>query len=203
MVADLGYVEAPADFDRRLRARLASEERGTNRGFSFAGLSFGVPTVAVAALMVVIGGVFVIRSLKVEPIPPTAISSVSPEIVKPPAGPNIVSDQLGTTAAVAPEPAKPQSIATKPRERFAVNQKGRNAIKEFSSSPAEVVKQNESVAELSSAFAVDSSQQSLKLSFADGSGVYRTISVPRVSFGSQRSFGEQSTFIKASSNGIW
>src|SRR5712691_2849784 len=63
LAASLGTVEAPADFDVRLRARLAKEKPGE---FAIAGFSFGLPSVALAtlALLLGLGAGFLLRVLR-------------------------------------------------------------------------------------------------------------------------------------------
>jgi hypothetical protein len=117
------------------------------------------------------------------------------------------TESVQTAAANPPgkleEPEDVGKIVANPSRQVAANRKSRAATKEFSSAAAEVVKRDELVADDEYAFKIDGSQQSLKVSLEDGTGVYRTISVPRVSFGSQRAFGEQPIFVKTSSNGAW
>src|SRR3989442_11886623 len=55
VAASLGTVKAPADFDVRLRARLAKEKPGLARKFAIAGFSFGLPSVALATLALLLG----------------------------------------------------------------------------------------------------------------------------------------------------
>lgn len=204
MVACLGQVQAPADFDFRLRARIAAREANTAHRFQLAGIHFGFPTAAVAAIFMLVVGVTLFRSLKVEPPPiqPTATVITNAPALNP------VSQEPASVAVVdatSPKRSSDESLTpTRPHAQFATNQRrSRPASRDFSSVPAQVVKQDETLATVAPAFPIDSSQQSLKLSLDDGTGVYRTISVPRVSFGSQRAFGEQSSFIKTSSNGVW
>lgn len=204
MVACLGQVQAPADFDFRLRARIAAREAKTSNRFQLAGIRFGFPTAAVAAIFMLVVGVTLFRSFKVEPPPTQPIATV---VTNPPTL-NPVSQEPASVAiaeTTSPKGSSEQFLTlTRRRAEFATNQKRiRPASRDFSSVPAQVVKQDETVATVAPAFPIDTSQQSLKLSLDDGTGVYRTISVPRVSFGSQRAFGEQSSFIKTSSNGVW
>ena len=198
LVASLGQVEAPPDFHFRLKARLASNEG--SRSYSFSRLSLGIPAGAVAALLVVVGSLFLIRQQ--EPIS----TSPPPEVVRKEAtvvnSPSIIIPSSAQVVSSVQDLAKTKKQVMKPAVQFTASRK-RPASRDFSTVPAPVMKQNESVAALSTAFPIGSSPQSLKVSLDDGTGVYRTISVPRVSFGSQRAFGEQSAFVKTSSNGIW
>src|SRR5882724_3625273 len=56
LVASLGTVEAPGDFDFRLRARLAGEKRGAEaQPFALGNFSFGLRSAAVATILLLIG----------------------------------------------------------------------------------------------------------------------------------------------------
>lgn len=202
MVAGLGQVEVPPDFDFRLRARLAAEDQRPTRSFSFGGLRLRMPTAVVATLAVIVVGAFVFRSLNVQPVTTTSLRG--PDLVNDSQPSNVTGPIDGRDVGLGANPSVPKQPPPRLQRRVnqvAANQKGRANSRDFSSGSAPVVKNEESVA---SAFAVDTSQQSLKVSLDDGTGVSRTISVPRVSFGSQRAFGEQSAFIKTSaSKGDW
>ena len=204
MVACLGHVQAPADFDFRLRARMAAREAKGAQRFQLAGMRFGFPTAAVAAIFMLVVGVTLFRSVQVEP---PRIQPGAAVVTNPPTLNAISQERASVPVAYAASPkasTEPSLMPTRPRAQFATNQRrSRPASRDFSSVPAQVVKQDETLATVAPAFPIDSSQQSLKLSLDDGTGVYRTISVPRVSFGSQRAFGEQSSFVKSSSNGVW
>jgi hypothetical protein len=199
MVASLGQVEAPADFDFRLKARLASGEKVRN--FSIHRFSLGVPAATVAALLLAVGALFLTTWRQATPQSPSAQQAMKTEekTVTAPAPAN--AQPVGVLAS-AENPSKPNKREVRQTGRLIASQR-RPSSKDFSSSPAPVMKQNESLAAVPAAFPIGNSPQSLKLSLDDGTGVYRTISVPRVSFGSQRAFGEQSAFVKTSSNGIW
>ncbi|HVS20257.1 MAG TPA: hypothetical protein VHD88_00340, partial [Pyrinomonadaceae bacterium] len=53
LVGNLGPVTAPADFDMRLRVRMAAERQSQARSVLFAGFRVSTPAIAVAALFVV------------------------------------------------------------------------------------------------------------------------------------------------------
>lgn len=198
LVASLGQVEAPPDFDFRLKARLASNDR--THSFSFSRLSLSIPAAAVAALLIVVGALFLIR--RQEPISTSPVPQVVRREATGVSSPSQTATPSTGVVTTVQDPAPPKKRIAKPAVQFTASQR-RPASRDFSAIPAPVMKQDESLAALSEAFPIGSSPQSLKLSLDDGTGVYRTISVPRVSFGSQRAFGEQSAFVKTSSNGIW
>ena len=70
MLSSLGAVEAPADFDFRLRARLANEKRGAKQPFVMRNLSFGFRSAAVAATLLLIGSALLFVSFRTSPTSP-------------------------------------------------------------------------------------------------------------------------------------
>ena len=62
LVASIPQVEAPSDFDFRLRARLANERRRSSISFA----SLGVPSVVAAGLILLLGGLLVVRNLIID-----------------------------------------------------------------------------------------------------------------------------------------
>ncbi len=62
LVASLETVAAPPDFDFRVRSRLANEKASAHAGFFFRNFSFGFPSIALATLVLMIGGVFALRA---------------------------------------------------------------------------------------------------------------------------------------------
>ena len=79
LVASLETVAAPADFDLRVRSRLANERVDARAGFLFSNFTFGIPSVALASLVLVVGVVF---ALKVWNAPTTNTVSVQTETPK-------------------------------------------------------------------------------------------------------------------------
>src|SRR4030095_8518041 len=67
ILSSLGTVEAPGDFDFRLRARLAGEKRMGALSLPFGKLSFGLRSTAVAAILLLIGSAVLFVALKSRP----------------------------------------------------------------------------------------------------------------------------------------
>ena len=82
MLSSLGAVEAPGDFDFRLRARLANEKRGGGQPFVMRNLSFGFRSAAVATILLLIGSALLFVSLRTPPN-----NSLSAKDAKPPRPP--------------------------------------------------------------------------------------------------------------------
>jgi hypothetical protein len=195
IVGSLGTVAAPADFDFRLRARLARESSDGPR-LSFVAWPFSFPNrgfVAAATLLVFATGVFLVgvvvnHRIESDRMAKEMATSQRDETPKP-------------TEVVKPNP--PQPTKEEPVVEFASNkspQKNRTerprqmtarntprlATVDSTSIRADVIKGAEPLAS-SVAFQIDtSSVQYFKFSVDDGRGNAKTISVPTISFGSQR-----------------
>ena len=84
ILSGLGTVEAPGDFDFRLRARLAREKRMGAVSLPFGNLSFGLRSTAVAALLLLLGSAVLFVALKSNPNPSlTGGNKVTPQPVTP------------------------------------------------------------------------------------------------------------------------
>jgi hypothetical protein len=181
IVGSLGTVEAPADFDFRLRARLA-QGNGSVVYWPFA--RRGLAVAATVALLVV--GAVVVRNVMNKPARVDNFAQQQPQKpVAPDAAPPSVK-----------EDKKPEQTVAVVNEDFPVIRKGnrgpRNDFKkrpmatvDSALTPAEVIN-GAKPASLSAAFPIDVSHQPFTVSLEDGRGNARTISVPTISFGSQR-----------------
>ena len=180
IVGSLGTVSAPADFDFRLRARLANESNNV--------VSFYWPTarrgLAFAAMLLVFAtGAVLVRSVWNRPAArsevATGVQTTAPEPPK----------QIELQPSLEPPKKVVAEItfkATPRNERFApVSPKRPLATQDFSSERAQVIN-GQNPAGAFEAFPLDASLQSFKVQLDDGRGNARTISVPTVSFGSQK-----------------
>ena len=185
MVGGLGTVAAPPDFDFRLRARLAGESNSA----SFHYWPFARRGLAVAAVLIVLAtGIVMVRNIMNRPQEVIAVKEQP--VVPQPAPRQVESPVESPKPAVNPKefsaavPAgSPQRI--KNQRPAQLTSKNRLPIATIDSSFERADRINGSVA-ASTAFAIDASLQSLKVSLDDGRGNARTISVPTISFGSQR-----------------
>lgn len=182
IVGSLGTVSAPADFDFRLRARLANDSSSAaylpimRRGFALA-----------TVLLVFATGAFLMRNVWNQPVTTDKVVITTPQPAAIPEQPK----QVETT-----NPKKEQMVASKPEKRSPSikNERSSSTVakaprrlvaEDFSSQRAEVISGQEPVSGFE-AFPLDASLQSFKVSLDDGRGNARTISVPTISFGSQR-----------------
>ena len=206
ILSSLGTIEAPGDFDFRLRARLAGEKAG-NAHFplTFASLSFGVRAAAVAALLVVVGSV---AFFNFKP-------SSNDALVANNSTPSTAVDGKATPVAVAPVVIETTPVAA--NEGNVVPRRGvrprlgalataqntpRIGTRDIGSTPAPIFKASELNAR-GADYKIESSAQPMKVSLDNGKGSSRTISLPPVSFGSQRVMAQGSAPLMASARGSW
>jgi hypothetical protein len=201
IVGSLGTIEAPADFDFRLRARLANDSTQLNSVY----WSFIRRGLAVAVLLIVFAtAIVLVRNLmnQQQPVQVVAeqnkpVNQDSPKPAENPVPPAENARQLTAAAADTPEKIKTgrgaQSSPRGKRQMIAVD---------FSSLRAEVFSGSEPAASSSARdiFPIDTSLQSLKVSLDDGRGNARTISVPTIRFGSQRMLPNGNQFAP---KGVW
>lgn len=182
IVGSLGTVEAPADFDFRLRARLANEPHGASHIWPFA--RWGL---AVAAMVLVFAtGAVVVRNVLNEPANVDEVAR-QPEPLKP----AVTADQQPAITTNVPAPTgaavndeEPPIIRKSRRPQIEYKKRTVSSI-DFSNERAEVIGVVER-AGVSAAFPIDASLQPFKVSLDDGRGNAKTISVPTISFGSQQ-----------------
>lgn len=193
MVGSLGTVAAPADFEFRLRARLANDANGT-LPFGFASWSFTRRGLAMASVLVLFAaGVAVVWNMKNQPTtsnvaeqnPPAAVPRESPRQIQTPVLPQQTPQEF---RAAVPE-SSPQRIQNERPVQAGQRVKRPLSSVDFSSTRAEVIGATDTAV----VFPIDASLQPMRVSLDDGRGNARTISVPTISFGSQRTFASGNT----------
>jgi hypothetical protein len=206
IVGSLGTVNAPADFDFRLRARLAAD--ANKPGFRF--WTVTVRGLATAAVLVVFGVGAVMIWQRTQTPPATTTVAVAPP--QQPAQPSQITEpprredgnQLGNPGASGHEPIRAIAGNTPPRRidrQPAPKQKQPITAVDFSKEGATVVSNARPTTDTVTVFPIEASLQSLKVSLDDGRGNARTISFPTVSFGSQRVLTNQNQL--APKGGVW
>ena len=183
IVGSLGTVSAPADFDFRLRARLA------NASSSAAYLPFIRRGFALATVLLIFAtGVVLVRNVWNQPAKNDGMVTATPQPAVTPEPPKQVetNDPQKAPQVVASNPEKRLQTIRNERPSSTVSRTPRRLVAEdFSSQRAEVISEQEPVSGFE-VFPLDASMQSFKVSLDDGRGNARTISVPTISFGSQR-----------------
>ena len=199
MVGSLGTVEAPPDFDFRLRARLANDS--TSNVFHYWPLV--QRGLAVAAVLIVIAfGVIVVRNVVNQqkevvadktPAPPQVPKQVDPPQLSPTSG----SEQ---TAAHVPTSGSDKNRNER-KGQSGPRIKPRLSTLDSAFDRAEVISAAEAVnSDASNVFSIDASAEPLRLSLDDGRGNAKTISVPTIRFGSQRMLPNRNQLAE---KGIW
>jgi len=189
IVGSLGTVAAPADFDFRLRARLANESGSGTSPFSFIAWPVLRRGFAVVAVLVVFAtGAYLVRDAFNRPAAVTEVAkqTPAPAVKETPQPPQVTRD-----TAEKPKPEDLTIVSNKrthrlDRSQFVALRNQPLATKESSSTGAAVVGNAQPVG-TSTPFSIDaSSLQYFRVLVDDGRGNAKTISVPTISFGSQR-----------------
>ncbi|HEX5966602.1 MAG TPA: hypothetical protein VFY51_11750 [Pyrinomonadaceae bacterium] len=193
IVGSLGTVEAPADFDFRLRARLANDS--SSAGFHLRNMQWSFATRGLAAaafVLLFVGGVVYVSTITNQETRRNQVAEVKTEPPQP-----------------APKPVEPEVVADVTKRPVLSDQTPRRVVVEGHRGPA---KARPSFATLDSAverplvfsnsqlhsaiFPIDASQEPLRVSVDDGRGNARTISVPTITFGSQRVVPNSNQFVQ-------
>ena len=187
MVGSLGTVAAPADFDFRLRARLANESSLKSASWMFARRGLAVATL----VLLVATGVVVVRNIMnqkgasevAESSPqPASNPERSPETI---AVPKPSQEPPQEDHVTVKNDAPPRRIRPEQAFQAGVRPKRNMMTKDVSSIQAGVLNVSQPF-NSSEVFPIDASLESFKVSLDDGHGNARTISVPTIRFGSQR-----------------
>jgi hypothetical protein len=226
IVSSLGTVEAPDDFELRLRARLAGEKRGAAQSFALRNSSFGFRFAAFATMVLLIGAAL-FASFRFASDSRRALNE-SPRATN---KTNLTADnkqkgeQQNVPSPVSSHASALQAAQAVPELKFSASERHGGAVRgrsklvavgpasetgelktrDLSSTSAAVVKRSYqlAVAYPTYAFPIEAPYQSLKVSLDDGRGSSRTISLPSVSFGSQRGLSQGSSTLFESSRGSW
>jgi hypothetical protein len=186
MVGSLAPVEAPADFDFRLSARIAQTSTRRFGGWNF---SLAVPSAVIAALVLIVVGIFAFRSPQIETRNQTATTTTSdPSKDESKTQAGGTDTHLSKPSNENPNPEKSKVIPEKNRRLVkpneAVAQRSGLVIEDSSSRGARIVKSEQPLVGIQPQLVFP--MQTLTVSVDDAKGVSRTISFPTVSFGSQR-----------------
>jgi hypothetical protein len=219
ILSGLGTVEAPGDFDFRLRARLAGEKRMGAPYLPFGNLSFGLRSTAVAAILLLLGSAVLFLALKSNPNAPVAgardvapkPAAPEPAVVNPVSGPGSNEMAKGSTGSEPKQIKENQLAGRRPpkepgiRREVASNRTGnRVGTRDESQKGAQVLTRDQLAGTYpTAAFPINASYQNLKVSVDDSRGASRTISLPSVSFGSQRTLSQTASPLLASARDTW
>ena len=202
IVGSLGTVSAPSDFDFRLRSKLASGNSNGSYQLTRSLWLFGKRTAVVAAaVLIIVGAVFLMRELQNQnTVIQTAEDNKPPSrtvpVVDATAGTNQNSKATDVTATAAG--VKENGKVSRKTMSMPLRNIRTLDSKDEASSRAPLIRAPQQT--LDQIFPVDASQQSLKVSLFDGHGNARTISLPTVSFGSQRVVPTTASFAP---KGVW
>lgn len=216
IVSSLGTVAAPGDFDFRLRARLAGEKPRNARPLG--NLSFALRSAAIAAMLLLIGSAFIFVSFRARPNNPIA-GGGEKQITSQPTAPGSPANPIVVPASVGPEKSqvagapkkneldvmRKRRLSSELATHRSSDRNDRIVTRDTSGTGARVVKPGDQLAESypTAAFPINAPYQSLKVSVDGARGTSRTISLPSVSFGSQRTLSQNSSPLVAAARGSW
>jgi hypothetical protein len=204
IVGSLETVAAPPDFDFRLRSRLARDNGSSGARFNYNVWSLGQRSAAVGlAVLLVFGAWIVVRQVMQRSNEKSVAEKNNGNTGK--TAPSRKDESLPNVTNPTPTGQTQQfAVNTGPRVGQRRSQSTTNRTKrplmakEISNEQAPVIRSSEPIAE--QVFPIDASQQSLKVSLYDGRGNPRTISLPTVTFGSQRVVPTSTSFAP---KGVW
>jgi hypothetical protein len=196
IVGSLGTIEAPADFDFRLRARLASES--SSAGFHLRSMSFASKGFAAATMVLLfVGGVVYVRTITNQPKMEVAEHRTEPPQPAPKPSQNEAGRQKPVPVVVASDTASSRRAAGE--RRVSPSKKPQLATVDSAVERPIVI----SNSQLQSAiFLIDASLEPLRVSLDDGRGNARTISVATITFGSQKVLPNSNQFAQKGV-GVW
>jgi hypothetical protein len=213
MIASLAGVEAPADFDFKLRARLAAS--GSSRRGAFSGNGFGTRSIAFASLILLFGLVVVVMNMRSRngdsapvaqaPAPAPSDQAAQPKQIDK----NAQTESPGVVASATSKDAVPQVVQGRSASAIKrsasapqfVARNGRVKATDLGATAAPVFRPETEWG--SFMFPLGTSSQSLKVSVDDGRGSSRTISLPTVSFGSSRVLARNPAPVMVSTRDSW
>lgn len=174
LVGSLEPVVAPADFEMRLRARLARERSSSQEPF-FARL-IRTPALAAAALFVMVGGTLVwVAQRDIEPSTPVAtVQQPSPAATASHSTAATVETHVAEASTSSDEGVQTVSSGTPQKNR--ISSRGRS--QDYSVLPADSLRQGDQAY-------VNAPSKPVVFALEDERGKKRKISLPPVSFGSQ------------------
>lgn len=196
MIAGLEPVQAPGDFDFRLRARLVDEREHRASRFTPA-FGFGLPTVALAVIAILVG-VGLYSRMTTEPVGQQDSASVETPSAETTAKKPAPEIQTAEEKKDVPQLAIAKNRtdqATLASDRGRNRKANRNAV-------SNAVRRDDFVAKSEALFPLEAAEP-LRVSVDYATGASRTISVPAVSFGSQQVVARGASMMKTSGRTVW
>jgi hypothetical protein len=207
LVGSLEPVTAPPDFDMRLRARIAAERQRPARASLFSQFLVSTPAMAAAALVVVLAASVIWFSQRNRSQSPVTASESSKQLGKSSEGGLPVKSETTAPLIASNYPENPSTAGGPDREvPRAVNRrtndaplvKTRSSAGDFDVKPAMTISR---IVDSPGEVSLSAPDKPLVVSVEDDSGARRNISLPAVSFGSQRLVDNR---VPVSTNGrVW
>jgi hypothetical protein len=207
IVGSLETVKAPADFDFRLRARLATDRSLASNSVIAPLRLFKSRSFAVAVMLLIFAAtVLMVRQVTKQDVvhetnTTASVDKPTPVVAAPattPATPKEPSHEGTTSGFAINDTTKP---VRRPGTSTVANRRPVGSL-EFSNTSAPVIRSEQSMATMAT-FPLDISRQSFTVSLDNGHGASRTISVPTVSFGAGRTLPGTAPVNQFAPKGDW
>jgi len=213
LLTSLGPVTAPADFEFRLRARIAAQTESVGPSSFFSGFALSTPAMAAAALVIVaLGGSIVwIEQRGAKQTPTVAMNLASQDKAgnattagnQPPNQQADESDSRTPPKTTGTDVDTPVYLVRGGKPQFkdpGLPQSVRPSSTDFNADSAPSIKQGQNPG----AVYVNAPVKPMVLSVEDHNGATRRISLPPVSFGSQRLLvGSRAVPVGAANDRVW
>ena len=206
LLSGLEPVSAPADFDFRLRARIAAQAESSGPRSFLAGFVLSTPAMAVATMVVVMLGLSILWMSQRNTNQPRVIATNSSS--QSGAGKLTTSDSSTTTKPLEvrtpitsgrnEEAAYRPRVDRRPQRINRTTQSG-GYSSDFSAIGAQSIKRGQNASDVS----VSAPLNPMVLSFQDEKGGTRTVSLPPVSFGSQRLLESRAVPVSVTNSRVW
>jgi len=212
LLTSLEPVTAPADFDFQLRARIAAQTESAGPRSFFSGFALSTPAMAVAALVIIALGASIVwiqqRDAKLAPTasvnPPSQVKEGNPATADNQSASKQAGEPDSTTARKNTDTNANEPTylvrAGKPQLRDPGLRQAGGPSRDLSEGAAPSIKQGQNPAAVS----VSAPVKPMVLSLQDDNGATRRISLPPVSFGSQRLLvGSRVVPVSATNDRVW
>lgn len=210
LITSLEPVTAPADFDFRLRARIAAQRESVGLRSFFSSFVLSTPAIAVVAVVIVLGMSILWMTQHGKNQPANVAANPPGQAGEQNSAPVNKSANVGTetNVLVASEEVPPMAIPIH-ADKLHPAVRGRNSpmarlhpsfdTRDLSVGPAPSIRQGGNASDVS----ISAPLKPMVLSFQDDNGATRTFSLPPVSFGSQRLLESRVVPVSSKNARVW
>jgi hypothetical protein len=210
LLTSLEPVTAPADFDFRLRARIAAQRESVGPRSFFASFVLSTPAIAVATVVVLLG-LSVLWMTQHGTNPSSTVAANPPDHVREGISPTTDDSKVAIKESKPPlningggnEPVYlvrgNKGLSNQLKGAASKSGQPGRSTRDFSALGAQSIRQGQNAIDVS----VSAPLKPMVLSFQDDNGATRTFSLPPVSFGSQRLLESRVVPVSSKNARVW